>query len=122
MLRAVLEAFFKKPSTENYPFVKREQPKKLRGLLKFDASKCIGCKICMKDCPSNAITIKTVGEKKYIAEVDLNKCLFCGQCVDSCPKKALSETNEFELAQLDPKKLHITLDEQPQAKPSSDTK
>ena len=61
----------------------------------------------MKDCPSDAITITKVGEKKFQAEIDISKCIYCAQCVDSCPKKALEATGEFELAQTDHGKLKV---------------
>jgi len=63
--------------------------------------------MCMRDCPAGAITIKKIGEKKFEAEFDLGRCIYCSQCVDSCLKKALEATNEFELAQLDKKKLKV---------------
>jgi formate hydrogenlyase subunit 6/NADH:ubiquinone oxidoreductase subunit I len=81
--------------------------KNFRGKLKFFPEKCIGCKLCMKDCPSDAITITKIGEKKFQAEIDIAKCIYCAQCVDSCPKKALEATPEFELAQLDRGKLKV---------------
>ena len=107
MLREVVCALFKKPATANYPFVKTVKPDKFRGMLKFAPEKCIGCKICMKDCPANAITITKVGDKQFECEIRLDRCIYCAQCVDSCPKKALEATKEFELAQLDPRKLKV---------------
>ena len=108
MTSQVLRSLFKKPATSSYPFVKKPMPKNFRGKLMFHPDKCIGCKICMRDCPSAAITIKPVGEKKFIAEIDLAKCIYCAQCVDSCMKKALEATKEFELAVLDREKLKVT--------------
>jgi formate hydrogenlyase subunit 6/NADH:ubiquinone oxidoreductase subunit I len=107
MMRTVLESLFKKPATTQYPFVKKEGIKNFRGKLKFFPEKCIGCKLCMKDCPSDAITITKIGEKKFQAEIDISKCIYCAQCVDSCPKKALEATGEFELAQVDHGKLKV---------------
>jgi formate hydrogenlyase subunit 6/NADH:ubiquinone oxidoreductase subunit I len=107
MVSEVLRHLLKKPATEQYPFVKKEKPEKFRGKLKFYPEKCIGCRICMKDCPANAINIKKVGEKQFVAEIDLDKCIYCAQCVDSCPKKALESTREFELAALDHAKLKV---------------
>jgi formate hydrogenlyase subunit 6/NADH:ubiquinone oxidoreductase subunit I len=108
MIEFVLQSLFKKPATVNYPFEKMKMPERFRGKLKFYPEKCIGCLLCVKDCPANAITIKKVGEKKFEAEIDLGKCVYCAQCVDSCPKKALEITPEFELAQIDRNKLKIT--------------
>ena len=81
---------------------------KFRGKLIFYPEKCIGCKLCMRDCPSDAITITKVGEKKFEAEINLGKCIYCAQCVDTCPKKALESTKDVELAQLDKEKLKMT--------------
>jgi len=105
MIRQVLSSLIKKPATIKYPYVKFEMPENFRGKIKFYPEKCIGCKLCVRDCPSNAITITKVGEKKFECEIRLDKCIYCAQCVDSCLKKALESTGEFELAQLDKKKL-----------------
>lgn len=121
MIRQVLSSFFKKPATVDYPHDKSGMPKGFRGKLKFYPEKCIGCMMCMRDCPSNAIKINKVGDKKFEAVIDLGKCIYCGQCVDSCPKKALEITNEFELAQLDNQKLKVTFRAEPAKTPEEST-
>ena len=108
MIRQVLQSIFKKPATTKYPFVKEAPPRSFRGKLKFYPEKCVGCKLCMKDCPSNAIIINKTADGKFECGIDLGKCIYCAQCVDSCPKKALEATNEFELASLDRDKLKVT--------------
>lgn len=114
MMQQVFASIFKKPATIRYPFVKSKTLEGFRGQIAFDSQKCVGCKICMKDCPSGAITIKEVGDKKFQAEFNLGKCIFCGQCVDSCFKKAVQITKAFELAELDNSKLTVTFNAEPQ--------
>jgi formate hydrogenlyase subunit 6/NADH:ubiquinone oxidoreductase subunit I len=107
MLKTVLGSVFKKPATSQYPFVKTEMPANFRGRIKFIPENCIGCKLCMRDCPANAIFIRKVADKVFEADIYSNRCVYCAQCVETCPKKALEATRDFELAQLDPAKLKV---------------
>jgi formate hydrogenlyase subunit 6/NADH:ubiquinone oxidoreductase subunit I len=108
MAKEVLRHSVKPPATLNYPYVKPEMPDNFRGKIVFDTDKCIGCKICVRDCPAMAIKITPAGEKKFEAEFYLDRCIYCAQCVDSCPKNALLNTKEYELAQIDRKNHRIT--------------
>ncbi len=45
---------------------------------------CIGCKICEKNCESNAITVD--GNH---AKIDYEKCTSCGTCMEKCPRKII---------------------------------
>lgn len=45
---------------------------------------CIGCKICMENCPASALT---VNEK--ISGVDYDACQGCGKCLRVCPTHAI---------------------------------
>jgi formate hydrogenlyase subunit 6/NADH:ubiquinone oxidoreductase subunit I len=107
MLKTVLGSIFKKPATSQYPFVKDEMPENFRGRIKFIPEKCIGCKLCMRDCPSNAIFIRKVADKVFEADIYSNRCVYCAQCVETCPKKALEATREYELAQLNQAALKV---------------
>ena len=49
------------------------------------AEKCIGCTICAKKCPVDAIR----GELKKPHEVDPELCIGCEICFTVCPKKAI---------------------------------
>jgi formate hydrogenlyase subunit 6/NADH:ubiquinone oxidoreductase subunit I len=121
MTREVLKNSMKKPATVRYPYVKIEMPAKFRGKLTFHAEKCIGCMACMRDCPSKAIKITKVGDKRFECEISLDKCVYCCQCVDSCIKKALEATPEFELAQLDRRKLKVIFHAAPPKAADADT-
>jgi formate hydrogenlyase subunit 6/NADH:ubiquinone oxidoreductase subunit I len=107
MMREVLRSALHKPVTVRYPFVKVAMPPRFRGKLAFNPTTCIGCKICERDCPSAAITIRKIADKKFECDIDLAKCIYCAQCVDSCPRKSLATTEDFELAQLSRGKLKV---------------
>ncbi len=115
MVGQVISSVFKRPATTNYPYTRDDVPTNYRVKIKFNPDKCIGCNLCMRDCPSDAIKINDIGNKKYEAEFRLDKCIFCSQCAISCPKGALEATCEFELAQLDKNKLKIKFNAEPES-------
>jgi formate hydrogenlyase subunit 6/NADH:ubiquinone oxidoreductase subunit I len=105
----VFASLGKPVATVKYPFEKAVVPADFRGKIAFDAKNCIGCKMCMRDCPAKAIVIEKVGEEKvFKANFLLDHCIYCAQCVDSCTRNALHTTSEFELAQYDRAKLRET--------------
>lgn len=61
---------------------------------KIEADKCIGCKICEKNCNHGAVHVveseetTTNGRKKHLAVINYDKCVGCGQCVALCKSEA----------------------------------
>ncbi len=68
-----------------------------KSLLNFviDKEKCIGCGLCAKNCPADAISRTDYiapGHKLASFEINTEKCVKCGACLDSCKKiKAISK-------------------------------
>ena len=108
MVESVLRSLFSKPATIRYPFEKFRMPKDFRGQPKFKSELCTGCRLCIRDCPSQAITITKVGEKKFEASIDLGRCVYCAQCAETCPRKVIEISTDFELTQVERGKLKVT--------------
>ena len=51
---------------------------------------CVGCGICVGDCPVGAITLKD--NRKAVINDD--KCIRCGRCHDVCPQEAVRHDSE----------------------------
>jgi len=52
----------------------------------IDNNKCVGCEMCKKACPYDAIS----GEKKIAHVINLKKCKKCGICVETCKFDAVN--------------------------------
>jgi formate hydrogenlyase subunit 6/NADH:ubiquinone oxidoreductase subunit I len=113
MAAEVLRHVAQKPATLNYPAEKVTMPADYRGKIVFHAARCVGCKLCQKDCPACALRIEKVSDKRFRAVFELDRCIYCAQCVDSCNKDALESTRDFELATLDRKDLHVVFEPAP---------
>ena len=46
---------------------------------------CIGCRLCVKQCEAEAITVDG-----FLAHVDYDKCTGCGKCAEKCPSKIIT--------------------------------
>lgn len=49
----------------------------------IEPEKCVGCLLCLKNCPVDAIS----GERKRVHVIDQELCIKCGACLDICPPK-----------------------------------
>lgn len=109
-IKEAISSLFEKPSTERYPFVKKEAPFGYRGKLLYHVDKCIGCGICIRVCAGGAITKtseKTDEGEKITMEFNMGSCTFCQMCVDFCPRHAIELTNEYSMVTDDKETLKV---------------
>jgi NADH-quinone oxidoreductase subunit I len=83
----------RKTFTEHYEYPElplRVAPR-YRGFHRYDATTCIACERCSKDCPVGCIHVgkqKVAGRKGFAVTdftIDYSKCMLCALCVENCP-------------------------------------
>ncbi len=50
---------------------------------------CIGCMLCQKNCPKDAVTVED-----FLAHIVQEKCVGCGICAQKCPRKSIARLNK----------------------------
>ncbi|MFA7183824.1 MAG: NADH-ubiquinone oxidoreductase-F iron-sulfur binding region domain-containing protein [Victivallales bacterium] len=56
--------------------------------VKIDPSKCVKCRLCIKNCPVDAVSDDFV--------IDNNKCPRCNTCIEVCPKNTIFRVKKGE--------------------------
>lgn len=103
MFGDIVRSLFRRPATRLYPANRKDAPERMRGLLHYDPESCVGCGLCCKECPADALELITLDkkEKRFVIRYDVGRCTFCGQCVASCRFDCLAmPATQWELADL----------------------
>ena len=107
LIRDMGSCIFKKPFTQEYPFVKVQAPEGYRGRYTFDPEKCISCGLCARDCPAKAIELVEISGKR-MPKFLLNRCIFCYLCAEGCPREAIKLSTNFEMSTTETEELWVT--------------
>ncbi|RJS85895.1 4Fe-4S dicluster domain-containing protein [Candidatus Bathyarchaeota archaeon] len=97
ILLEVASSILRKPSTRMYPSVKIKPSEGFRGKQVFHPERCIGCGLCARDCPSGAIEMIQVSNKR-MPLIHLDRCIFCYVCVENCPRNAITASNIYDMS------------------------
>jgi NADH-quinone oxidoreductase subunit I len=102
--------------TIQYPKERWTMPERSRGMVvlltdhETGQLNCSVCLLCMRACPSSAITIeyeKDEKGKRHLKEftVDYHLCCFCGLCEEACNFSAIKLAPKYEFPEFDKAKL-----------------
>ena len=83
MIPRSLRNLVSKPVTRRYPDEVRVPFAGTRGAVEFDFDNCILCGLCVRRCPTAALSCSR--EEGWFA-IDHLSCVACGACVDACNK------------------------------------
>ena len=119
MFKELISHLFAKPATVLYPLERLAPPERFRGRLIWNADLCIGCNMCVRDCPCDVLELVERADgsvddkgkpiKDLVAVMD--RCIFCGQCSWVCPKDAIRFERVYELAQGDKSELKMYVEQ-----------
>ncbi|NLH81888.1 MAG: 4Fe-4S binding protein [Phyllobacteriaceae bacterium] len=96
-LAVLMKNLFAGPSTVAFPFGPAETPEAYRGRVTFDATTCVGCRMCAHVCPSGAIRLEDRADGLHFG-IWHNACANCGLCAHHCPTEAIRLSNDWHLA------------------------
>lgn len=63
---------------------KGERRRKSPLIARIIPDRCTGCRVCVKVCPTSAISIV-----ESVARIEAAACRGCGQCIEACPQGAI---------------------------------
>jgi formate hydrogenlyase subunit 6/NADH:ubiquinone oxidoreductase subunit I len=96
----LLKNLYRKPMTLVFPKEALPPIENYRGRQLLDVEKCVGCGMCSRVCPNDAIVMVDFKGKKC-PQIHLGKCCFCALCAENCPTNALQMTGYVFIAGYD---------------------
>lgn len=109
LLPNIISVFFSKPETINYPKESSIYSTGFRGSVRINEQNCVGCSMCVLDCPASALELKKESKKNFTLIHNQDLCTYCGQCQQSCKFDAIYMDNLFNKPSTDRKDFRVVL-------------
>lgn len=114
-LSTTIKTMLRSPVTVQYPDKHLPMADRFMGFpgllwdVKIDESKCVGCKVCARYCPTDCMYVSIKDNEKYAEGkshrkkmvddfvLDISRCIVCGICVEVCNFDAIVMTQIHEI-------------------------
>ena len=115
-LATTIKTMLRSPVTVQYPDKHLPMAERFMGFpgllwdVEIDESKCVGCKVCARYCPTDCMYV-TMKDNENFAEgkshrkkmvddfvLDISRCIVCGICVEVCNFDAIVMSHEHEMS------------------------
>ena len=103
LLPNIVETLFSKPETIAYPAVAHRSSASYRGSVRIIAENCVGCGLCVRDCPAAALALEKDSKHSFRLIHHRDRCTSCGQCELSCKFNSIYLDNSYIEASADRK-------------------
>ncbi len=109
VLPQAVSVFLGKRETTRFPDTPAEITPGYRGVVRIREANCVGCGLCTRDCPANALEIKRISKGIFKLLYFADRCAFCGQCELSCRFDAIYLDNLYLEASEKKKSFQVML-------------
>ena len=97
-IKEAIKALVKGPYTSSFPKEPHTPFERFRGRPEFHEDDCTGCGACVNVCPSGALSMQDVGNKR-IFKIRWDICIYCGQCQANCiTEKGIKLSHEYDFS------------------------
>lgn len=89
LLPNIMVTLFSKPETIAHPGASPKLSAGFRGSVSINGENCVGCSLCVLDCPAAALALDKKSRNCYRLIHYRDRCSYCGQCELSCKFNAI---------------------------------
>ena len=105
----VIRTLLRGPGTTRFPDEPARFHAAYRGRVRANAENCVGCGLCVKDCPAGALSLEKRSKQSFTLRHFAERCAYCAQCEYSCKFNAIYLDNAYREAVFEKNTLRIVL-------------